>query len=189
MQGHAGHRLQALKSVGEKCFSLGRPLDPMRVGYTEVTNGEDFFVIRSSRKSIEEPLHFELIRGRLRVIRAALEIQEEEIRKEMKYHFPWTSTERLSGQRIELFIRLFKELAAGLNPQEITVCGHAYADSSAAYGLLETHLIEALMQKCLARFLPEELTGIRRFIEAHKGGDGVMALLIKQHCKVEQAGD
>jgi hypothetical protein len=36
---HAGHRLEPLQASGEKLFPDGSSIDPMSVGYIEVTNG------------------------------------------------------------------------------------------------------------------------------------------------------
>src|SRR4029450_8403515 len=37
---HFGHEIEALKRVAENGFSIGRPVDPMKGGYVEVTNDE-----------------------------------------------------------------------------------------------------------------------------------------------------
>lgn len=187
MQRHAGHRIEGLKGIGEKCLPVGCPMDPMSVGYIEVTDGQNRFVIRSSRKNIEEPLNFELIRGRLIVVRTTLEVQENEIRKEMKYHFPWEVSERLDEEKIELFIRIFKELVIGFSSQEIRISGYASPNGSAAYGVLDTPMVEALVKRCLPHFHPLELKGIRRFIDTHNQSDGVMTLLIRHHYRIEES--
>ena len=56
MEQHAGHRLEPLKATGEKFFPRGAPLDPMSVGYIEVTNGQDHQLVRRARKSVQEPV-------------------------------------------------------------------------------------------------------------------------------------
>ncbi len=187
MQRHGGHKLEGLRSAGEKYSPSARPMDPMKEEYVEVTNGQDRFVIRSSRGSIDEPLHFELIKGRLTSVGATLDIQENEIRKEMKFHFAWSPLERLDNRKIDLFIALFRDLVFDLSPEEVRICGYSYSDSSVAYGLLPSGVLKALLQKCTPHFLPYELNGIGRFIEAHRGEDGVLALLIRQRYRVEES--
>lgn len=187
MRRHAGHKLEGLKSAGEKYSPSGGPMDPTKEAYVEVTNGQDRFVIRSSRGSIDEPLHFDLIKGRLTSAGATLEIQENEIRKEMKFHFAWNPLERLNEKKIDLFIALFREIVFELSPEKVRICGYSYSDSSVAYGLLPSGALKALVQKCAPHFLPGELNGIGRFIEAHRGEDGVLALLIRQRYRVEES--
>lgn len=187
MERHAGHKLEGLKGVGEKHYPAGQPMGPMKVGYIEVTNGQDLFALRSSRKSVEEPLNFQLIRGRLTGAGVTVEVQEEEIKKEMKYHFSWAPSTPLGDEKSELFIRLFKEVARDLNPHEIKIGEYSYSDDSVAYGLLDSQIIENLMERCALHFLPAELEGIRRFVETHQESCDVMALLIRHHYRVEES--
>lgn len=65
MKQHEGHRIQPLRAVGEKYFCKGTVSDPMGVAYVEVTNGQERLLLRRTRKSIAEPLSFELTAGRM----------------------------------------------------------------------------------------------------------------------------
>jgi len=56
MEWHSGHRIGELISAGEVFQESGEISDPMRVNYIEVTNGREVLLIRSSRKSITDPL-------------------------------------------------------------------------------------------------------------------------------------
>ena len=60
----------------------------MSVGYIEVTNGQDRYVVRRTRKSIQEPMSDELIRGRLANVGLTVEVQDSEIKKEIRTTFP-----------------------------------------------------------------------------------------------------
>jgi len=186
MRRHAGHRIEGLKGSGEKYFPSGRPMDPMGTRYVEVTNGQEWFVLRGLRKTIREPLNFELIRGRLRPSGATVGIRENEIRKEMKYHFSWTPSETLDDRKIDLFLEILKEVVKGLNPHEIKACGYDTQDSCTVYGLLEPPGVQALIERCRPHFDRDELKALRRFIDSHKAGDGVLALLVKHHDWIEE---
>ncbi len=185
MKRHAGHKLQALRSVGERYCPGGKAIDPMKVEYIEVTNGNDWYVVRSFRESIEDPLSFEIVPGRLKSTGVSVQISENEIRKEMKHHFVYEASRGLDEDGIELFIKLFKEVVKDLKPNEIKVS--EYTDGSAAVGELNTRLLDALRKKCVTHFPPAELDDIRRFCEAQTGSDGVMVLQIKQLYRIEQA--
>ena len=50
---------QPLQASGEKVFPDGSSIDPMSVGYIEVTNGQKRYVVRRARKSIQEPMRYE----------------------------------------------------------------------------------------------------------------------------------
>jgi hypothetical protein len=187
MHRHAGHRLEALRSVAENCVVSGEAADPMKVDYIEVTNGHDLFLIRSHRKNIEEPLSFELVQGRLTPAGVSVEVQENELRKELKHHFPWRMSERISDDKIELFIGLFKEMVASLRPDEIEICGPSYADTPAEYGSLESAGKEALIEKCQPYFSAVEIEEIKRFIETHAEDDGVMTLRLAKLYMIEES--
>jgi hypothetical protein len=187
MQRHAGHKLEALQALGESYTPGHAPLDPMKEGYVEVTNGHETFVIRSFRNSIEEPLSFELLQGRLKITRVSVEVQENEIRKEMKYHFPWESSERLSDEKIDLFIRLFRGMVRDLDASRIEVHGYSRTGSSVVYGSLDARIVETLMERCASYFSIAELKGIRRFCEYHMASDGVMGLLVRHDYGIEDS--
>jgi hypothetical protein len=80
---HAHHKLEPLHTYGTKYFAAGNAVDPMGVGYIEVTNGQEKFLLRRSRKSIAEPLAYELMKGRIVGMGRVLDVQENEIKKEI----------------------------------------------------------------------------------------------------------
>ena len=61
----------------------------MSVAYVEVTNGRESYLLCRARKSIQEPMIYELVQGRLTDAGLTVEIQENEIKKELKNHFSW----------------------------------------------------------------------------------------------------
>src|SRR5919106_3853556 len=168
MQQHANHKLEPLESTGEQHFTHGSPADPMGMGYIEVTNGRDCFLLRRSRKSITEPLTYELIEGKIVDKGVRLEIQENEIKKEMKYHFMWTPASPLDDDRIDFFIGLLNEWVKGIDPKNVQISEYSYLDDCLSYGLLDPMMIDTLITKCAAYFQPVELDAIRRFVETHK---------------------
>ena len=86
-----GSPAKPLEAIGEKYFSQGSVSDPMSVAYMEVTNGHDHLLLRQTRKSIYEPLSFELTPGRLIDQGVTVCIHDSEIKKEMRYHFNWSA--------------------------------------------------------------------------------------------------
>ncbi len=185
MKRHAGHKLQALRSIGERYFPNGESLDPMIVEYIEVTNGKDWYVVRSSRERVEDSLSFEIVPGRLKYTGVSVKFRENEIRKEMKNHFAYKTSRGLDEEGIELFLKLFKEVVKEINPNEIDV--REYADGSLAVSELIHRFLDALSLKCTPHFPPAVLNDIRRFCEAQTGSDGVMSLQIKHQYRIEQA--
>lgn len=180
MRQHWGHKLERLRGSGKR-YTPGKTWDPMETRYVEVTNGRELFVLKAFRKSIEEPLRFEIVRGRLGAGEVILSVCEDEIRKEMKHHFAWAPSERPSDEKVELFVRLLSEVVDELDPADIRVCGYDHNESSVAYGALEPHAVETLLKRLKSHFLSDELKALRRFVETY--GEGLVR--IEQRYRIE----
>lgn len=187
MQQHANHKLEPLKATGEKYFTSGSVLDPMSVAYVEVTDGHDQFLLRRSRKSIEEPLKYELVQARIVDAGLLIEVQGDEIKKEMKYHFRWAPAPTPDDDRIDLFIGLLKEAVKGIDPNTVQITEVSYLDDCVSYGRLDQEVMDGLMMKCAGYFLPTELESLLRFFEKHCDGCDVMTLVLRRQVSVEHA--
>jgi hypothetical protein len=185
MERHAGHRLEPLKASGETLFPYGSPRDPMSVAYVEVTNGHDRYLVRRRRRSIQEPMSYELISGRLTEVGILVEVQENEIKKEMKNHFSWTPATCPTDDKIDVFVGFFKEVIKTLEPQDIPVSEYSYLDNAVSYGLLDDATVDLLMDKCAVCFLPGELKSLRRFVETHRSGCDVMTLVMRRRLTID----
>jgi hypothetical protein len=60
LERHFEHRLEELTSLAEKHF-YGQLIDPMKVGYLKVTNGQESLYLRISRRSIAEPVSYTIV--------------------------------------------------------------------------------------------------------------------------------
>jgi hypothetical protein len=187
MERHAGHHLEPLTETGEKFFPAGSPFDPMSVGYVEVTNGRERFVLRRARPSIQEPLSYELIYGRLADAGVTLEIQEIEIKKEMKNHFSWAPAKCPDDDKIDRFIALLGELVQTLDPSYIRISEYSDTDDAISYGVLDNASIGVLTQRCEPYFLPAELESLCRFVETHRDGCDVMTLVMRRRWAIEES--
>ena len=186
MEQHAGHRLEPLKASGGQFFPRGAPMDPMSVAYIEVTNGRESYLLRRARKSIQESMIYELVQDRLTDAGLTVEIQENEIKKEMKNHFSWAPASCPDEPKIALFVSLFKEVVKMLDPYRIQVSQDSHTDGSFSYGTLGSAALDILVDRCAVCFSPDELTSIRRFAETHRNGCGVMALVLRRQVNIEQ---
>jgi hypothetical protein len=64
---HLDHSIGELNSVEESRGEGGAFVDPMEVNYVEVTDGREFFTLRSFRKSIADPMSYEVLPRQLRL--------------------------------------------------------------------------------------------------------------------------
>jgi hypothetical protein len=75
---HFDHEVEKLRSVTANHFPIGRLIDPMKVGYVEVTNGKEFFILRISRTSIADPVSYQMISRQMMLWEATKEGREDE---------------------------------------------------------------------------------------------------------------
>ena len=116
-----------------------------------------------ARKSIQEPMGYELIRGRLADAGVTVEVQEREIKK-IKKHFSWAPATCPDDEKIDLFVGLVK-FAKALDPQRIQISEYSYTDDSISYGTFDSTVLDALTERCAVYFLPDELASLRRFVD------------------------
>ena len=185
MAEHAGHRLEPLQASGVKLFPEGSSMDPMSVGYIEVTNGQDRYVVRRARKSIQEPVSYELIHARLANVSLTVEVQDKEIKKEIK-RFSWAPATCPDDDKIDLFVGLVKDVVQNIDPHRIQISEYSYTDDSIAYGTFDGSALDALMERCAIYFLPDELASLRQFVETHGNDCDVMSLVLRRRLTVER---
>jgi hypothetical protein len=189
MAQHAGHRLEPLSATGNDYFPDGSAIDPMSVAYIEASNGNETLLLCRSRRSIEEPVRYEIVKGQWVETGLSLEVQESEIRKEMKLHFSWAPAAPLEDEKIDLFLALVREVVRELEPHSLSTTEYSYTDDNISYAQLSSSLVDKLMAKCSGHFLPTELVALRRFIDSHREGCDVMALIKRRSISVGGRAD
>jgi hypothetical protein len=186
MMQHAGHRLEALKALGEQYFPSGFAADPMAVAFFAVTNGREEFLLRRCRRSINEPLRFEPVAGRLGEPVLALEIQERAIRKELKQRFRWATGEALNDEKIDLFIALFRDASCQLDARSAVPAEPSSTDDNVSYATLEGPVKDSLLKQCARHFSPDEVAALSRFVDTHIDGSDVMTLVLRRQVPIEE---
>jgi hypothetical protein len=179
MDQHAGHSMEPLTALGEHYFPKGLPSDPMAVAYLKVTNGRRQFLLRRSRRSMAEPLRFEPIEGDFSDPGTVLEIQEREIRKEIRLRFDRADGQSLSNAKVDRFIALFRAAVGEVEARSFTATEPSYDNDNIAYGALPASTKDLLLKQCTGHFTPAEVQALRRFIEAHSDGSDVMTLRLR----------
>ena len=186
MARHAGHRLEPLEATGQSYFTDGRSSDPTASGYIEVTDGRETALLRRVRSTIQEPLRFEWVPGRLVPGESTLDVQENSLRKEMKLHFPWTPVEPLSDQKIDLFVQHYRQVVSGLDARSVYDREFIQVADNIVYGQLDAAAWNTLLDNCRSCFTADEVAALRRFIDCHRDADDVLAVVIRRGMAVEQ---
>jgi hypothetical protein len=186
---HAGHRLEPLMATGNRYFPTGASVDPSATVYIEVTDGNEKILLQRMRPDIAQSARYVVVDGELVEQAQHLEVQEKEIRKEMKLHFSCVSAEPLEDAKVELFIDIFRKVVRTLDPQSVPTSGYSCDDDNITYGRLDNQTIDSLLSKCREHFSPPELQSLCKFIDRQNTADGVMALIKRRSIEVESRAE
>ena len=130
-------------------------------------------------------MHYAVVKGQLIEQGLSLEIQDKQIRKEMKLHFSWSPGLPLDDAKVELFIEIFREVVGTLDPKSVRTSKYSCEDENVSYGQLDARVTDILMAKCSEHFLPSELQSLGRFVETHSDDGGLMAIIKRRSVSVE----
>ncbi|MCX8119110.1 MAG: hypothetical protein N3G78_14420 [Desulfobacterota bacterium] len=169
---HRGHALETLEIISDSFVSDRPYFEPVKVSYFKATNGKDRFVIKRYRERIDEPLTYQLIQGDYSLQLNRIEIQEEEIRKQLDWEL---GPSLIQETQREAFIELYRHI---LKTMEIHRLERAAEESlhplEVFYKMDEVSLFY-LLRNCRNIFKGESYRAIESFIERHKE-DGVLLL-------------
>ena len=180
LQNHRGHRLEDLEVVEGSFIGSGDYREPVKTSYWKATNGRERFVIKGSRQSIRDPLRYQLIRGDYQVKCISLEIQSREITKQLEIDF---GTHRLSQKKITDFLHLLREIAQGLDRDQLErVPEESSNPLEIDYRMNDVHTA-FLLRRCRKIFNREEFEMIQEFVHRHRE-NGVLLLRGKHHIQV-----
>ena len=183
------------KDVGHKIVSLWvvdffseRPhFEPVKEGWyqTQSEKGERF-IVKKSRTKIEEPFTFELFRGRVKKGVEEISLQEESIKKQLRWEKPAWPEEKLE-EIIEILRGVFE-----IERESIVDKLHKQFSSFEKNGFLANtehplrfllglspEFVGLLSQSVRPICSPEEWSFISQFIKQNQGPDGLLAVQVK----------
>jgi hypothetical protein len=183
-ESHAHHTIEELSVDSDTWVSEKPGYEPMKVSYFEAGNGRERFLIRRTKNALDQPAFYELIPGKLQVSNVALKIQEKDLANQMSRRNgtpPWPE------DKIKKFIELFREEVASIpvnkSGNEIETM-HEGETPLLAYGTLKESHWEKLLQRCEKNFPDSDLEKIKKFIQANKQPDHVLALQIQREISI-----
>jgi len=175
---HHGHQLENLKIIEDSFVSERAYSEPTKTSFFKATNGKEKFVIKKFRERIDEPLKYQVISGDLSLKFTAIEIQWEEISKQLKREIK----PPLSQTQIDAFLKLYRHLFKNIDIQDLErIPEDSPHPLEIYYKLNDVHLMY-LLRNCRNMFKGQEYLAIEEFIHRHKD-DGV--LLLKATYKIQ----
>ncbi len=177
---HEGHLLEELLIDGETFFSDKPCFELMKIAYVEASNGQQTFLIRRTRASFDRPAFYELIPGKMQVAGVSLEIQEDQILKEISR---LNGSLPLHAEKVKKFLDAFREEVKSIPPDslsnelEATLPGET---SFVTYGSLSDTRWKGVLRRCEDDLRPSELELIEKFIRENRQPGNILDLLIKK---------
>ncbi len=175
---HHGHRLENLKIIEDSLASEKAYSEPIKTSFFKATNGKDKFVIKKFRERIDEPLKYQLFLGDYSLKCAALEIQSEEISKQLKRELKPPP----SQNKIDAFLKLYRHISESIDIKDLErIPEESYHPLEVYYKIDDIRLMY-LLRNCHNIFKGKEYSAMEDFIHRHKD-DGV--LLLKATYKIQ----
>ena len=184
---HRGHPLEELLIDCETFVSDKPNYEPIKVAYVEASNGNQRFLVKRTRAAFNRPAFYELIPGRIKIADVSLEIQEDELKKQisrMNGSFP------LPADKIRKFITAFREEVKSITPEslnaaiETTLPGET---SLLTYGSLSEDHWEKVLHRCGKDLHQFELKLIKKFIHENRQPGDVLSLQIRKTILISAA--
>jgi hypothetical protein len=175
---HQGHQLEDLKIIEDSFVSERTYSEPIKASFFKATNGKEKFVIKKFREKIDEPLRYQLIPGDYSLKCTAIEIQAEEISKQLTREL----NPPLSQNKIDAFLKLYRSIAEDVDIKDLERIPEESQCPLEIYYKLDDIRLMYLLRNCRHTLKGQEYSDMEEFIHRHKD-DGV--LLMKATYKIQ----
>jgi hypothetical protein len=168
---HQGHQLEDLEIIDDSFVSEKSYSEPVKASFFKATNGKEKFVIKKFREKIDDPLKYLLIPGDYSLKCTTIEIQSEEVSKQLKREL----TPPLSQNKIDAFLKLYRAIAEDVDIRDLErIPEESHYPLEIYYKLDDIHLMY-LLRNCRNIFKKQEYSAMEEFIHRQKD-DGVLLL-------------
>jgi hypothetical protein len=168
---HHGHQLENLEIIEDSFVSEKAYSEPVKTSFFKATNGKEKFVIKKFRENINEPLQYQLIPGDYSLKCTNIEIQSEEISRQLKRELK----PPLSQTQIDAFLKLYRHIVENIDIKDLErIPEESHYPLEVYYKLDDLHLIY-LLRNCRNIFKGQEYSAMEEFIQRYKD-DGVLLL-------------
>ena len=168
---HQGHQLEDLKIIEDSFVSEKAYSEPVKASFFKATNGKEKFVIKKFREKIDESLRYQLIPGDYSLKCTDIEIQAEEISKQLKKEL----NSPLSQNKIDAFLKLYRAIAEDVDIKDLERIPEESQYPLEIYYKLDDIRLMYLLRNCRNIFKGQEYSAMEEFIHRHKD-DGVLLL-------------
>lgn len=181
---HRGHRMEKLSVKDDSCLSEKPFYEPLRVTYFLAGSGERKFLIRRTKTALDQPAFYEIISGRLQIFNVSLQIQEDDLCKEIAAE---KGLSLMPREKVQNFIQAFREEVASFSPEALGEIAESIEEGESslqAFGSLKESVWERILDRCRGDWNELELDQIKRFIEENRDPPHVLSLLIQRRISI-----
>jgi hypothetical protein len=140
-------------------------------------------VIKKFRKRIDEPLSYQLISGDYSLKLLKLEIQSEEIIKQLKREL---DNSPLPEHKLEAFLKLYQQVLKTIDIKNLDRISEDSPHPLEIYYKMDEISLAYLLRNCRVIFKGQEFKEIEAFIHRHKE-DGVLLLKATYQIQISEA--
>lgn len=181
---HAGHPLETLTRVGDAFLSDRPPWDPMATTYFEVTNGSEVLVVRSGRRSVEEPVERVLLPARLKLDHVTVEFELDLLRRALDAHF---FPQAVRPRKVEQFLEMLAGLCREVDPDRLEIVFDAADEPHVQFARLPEELHRELIARSAGIFDEWERQRLRPFLAEAAADDGLFTLRVTRSFTLQAA--
>ncbi len=168
---HRGHQLENLKIIEDSFVSEKAYSEPIKTSFFRATNGKEKFVIKKFRERIDQPLKYAVIPGDYSLKCVAIEVQSEEIAKQLRRELIPSPSQR----KIDAFLDLYRAVVKDIDIDDLErIPEESDHPLKVYYKMDDVHLMY-LLRNCHNLFQGREYSAMEEFIHRHKD-DGVLLL-------------
>jgi hypothetical protein len=175
---HQGHQLENLNIIEDSYVSEKAYSEPIKTSFFKATNGREKFVIKKFRERIDEPLKYELVPGDYCLKCVGVEIQSEEILRQLGRELK----PPLSQDKMDAFLKLMGAIVEDIDIKDLERNPEESHHPLEVYYKIDDVRIVYLLRNCRHIFKGPEYLAMEDFIHRHKD-DGV--LLLKATYKIQ----
>ena len=168
---HHGHQLENLKVIEDSFVSEKAYSEPVKASFLKATNGKERFVVKKFRERIDEPLKYLLVPGDYSLKCITVEVQSEEIAKQLKREFK----PPLAQGKIDAFLKLYRAIVEDVAIEDLERIPEESDRPLEVYYRIDDVSLMYLLRNCHNIFKGREYSAMEEFIHRHKD-DGVLLL-------------
>jgi hypothetical protein len=179
---HGDHHLERLV-IDEGSYVSTEPFSsPTGTTFVEATNGKERFVIKRWRTRVDEPLHYELIHGRIEITGIAFEVQSDQLTRQMEAEL---TCPPVAPEKIEAFVKEIENMIPGLAVIEQSESFQT-EDPLTTHVKLNDSLVNEILEAGKKIFSPREFPRVERFVHIHNEHADVMTLKARKEFRICQ---